>query len=59
MSYTPPAGDEADLQFAGTYVPFAGDRADLTFEELAAGVTRAQGISPATRFGSPRGVYQR
>jgi hypothetical protein len=54
MSYTPPAGDEADLQFAGTYVPFAGDRADLTFEELAAGVTRAQGISPATHFGSPR-----
>lgn len=54
MSYTPPAGDEADLQFAGAYVPFAGDRADLTFEELAAGVTRAQGISPATHFGSPK-----
>lgn len=54
MSYTPPAGDEADLQFAGAYAPFAGDRADLTFEELAAGVTRAQGITPAARFGSPR-----
>lgn len=54
MSYTPPAGDEADLQFAGAYVPFAGDRADLSFEELAAGVTRAQGIAPATAFGSPR-----
>lgn len=54
MSYTPPAGDEADLQFAGVYVPFAGNRADLTFEELAAGATRAQGIAPTTTFGSPR-----
>ncbi len=57
MSYTPPAGDEADLQFAGTYVPFAGDRADLTFEELAAGVTRAQGVSGPTHFGTPEVVY--
>lgn len=57
MSYTPPAGDEADLQFAGAYVPFAGDRADLTFEELAAGVTRAQGVSGPTHFGTPEVVY--
>lgn len=56
MSYTPPAGNAADLQFAGVYVPYPGDRADLTFEELTSGVTRAQGIR-STVFSTPGLAY--
>lgn len=51
MPYTPPAGDDADLQFAGPYTPRFGDDANLTWET---GVLRAQSIR-STVFGTPIG----
>ena len=39
MSYTPPAGNSANLQFGTGYSAPAGNAADLSFEQPAAGVS--------------------